>query len=305
VEVETPIQEGVRRLRVRWRRVFGAGVPALVLFLGVVRWDPGYEPPAVEVNVKAPAKGTVRIMTLNCAHGRATAFYQLLTREDHIRSNLDSIARLITAARPDVVALQELDGPSAWSGGFDHLAYLAEKTGYAYRYHGLHVDRPSFPKLAYGTGVLSRLPLQGEASLAFNMNALDTKGFVYVEVETPQGELGLVSVHLDFKRTSERKGQLEKLQAFLEQRQRKLPVVVTGDFNTSLDRDGGALHGFVDAMKLTSPGKRLLTFPSTGPRRSLDDVFLSAGLQGLHKRALDLLVSDHLPVLIDVRRVGR
>ena len=73
-----------------------------------------------------PAK-QFTILTLNVAHGRKDGPNQLWQSAAAIRANLDLVSRLLTKAAPDVVGLQEADGPSFWSGGFDHVEYLARQ----------------------------------------------------------------------------------------------------------------------------------------------------------------------------------
>ncbi len=296
-----------RPLRPRRRRLLLGGAPLLLLsFTGYAHWDPFYGPAAVEgkINVSPPIEPAVRIMTLNVAHGRGTAFNQILTRTAHIRRNLDAVAKLIRASDADVIALQELDAPSSWSGGFDHLAYLAEKTGYPHRYHGLHIDR-RWPNIAYGTGILSRHPVRDGKSQGFGLNRLDTKGFAHAVIEAPEFSFSLVSLHLDFKRDSERRAQLKLVSEFIEARGSNLPVIVAGDFNSAIVDSNGILKGFVERHDLSTVGGSLPTFPSTSPSRRLDDVFVSPRLEALLKRALDIRVSDHLPLLLDVRQAVR
>jgi endonuclease/exonuclease/phosphatase family metal-dependent hydrolase len=277
-------------------------VPTVLLSgVGVARWDPLYEDPGVpeEVTVGPRTDGGMRILTINVAHGRGTAFHQTLTRRAHVKRNLDAIARLVRAADADVVALQELDAPSSWSGGFDHLAYLAEQAGYEHTYHGLHVAR-SFPRLSYGTGILSRHPLRGSESRAFGVNALDTKGFVYTVAQVRGIRLGVVSLHLDFKRDAERRVQLERLSAFLEEVEAPDHLVVAGDFNTGLGDRNGTLRGFIERHGLHAPEEVLPTFPSRRPSRPLDHVFVSGGLRLTGREPVDVRVSDHLPLLVEV-----
>lgn len=66
-----------------------------------------------------------RLLTFNIAHGRGPVLHQALRRKTQFRDNLLKIARLITRLEADVVALQEIDQDSRWSGSFDHLAYLS------------------------------------------------------------------------------------------------------------------------------------------------------------------------------------
>ena len=67
-----------------------------------------------------------RVMSLNLGHGRGEGVHQLLTSDVGIHDNLERVAGLLKREAPHVVALQEADGPSIWSGGFDHVATLAE-----------------------------------------------------------------------------------------------------------------------------------------------------------------------------------
>jgi hypothetical protein len=58
--------------------------------------------------------GTLRLLTLNVAHGRKLATHQALLSPATVRKNLEEIASVLRESRADVVALQEADGPSAW-----------------------------------------------------------------------------------------------------------------------------------------------------------------------------------------------
>lgn len=293
-----------RPQRRRWRRKSAAASTTVAMsVVALLYWSPLYERPEIEGRVDVPPRSTpaaLRVLSLNAAHGRGTAFHQALTRRNHIHKNLDAIAEVILATDADVVALQELDGPSSWSGSFDHLEYLAEATGFAHSYHGHHVELRR-PRLVYGTGVLSRYPIRLGESHAFGQNALDTKGFVYTHIDAPGVDLALVSVHLDFKRDSERRAQLalmsERLEGELAHPDRAL--VVAGDFNTVYDGRRGTLRRFADRHVLGWEG-RLPTFPSRRPRRPLDYVLSADDLEVSFRRAIDVQVSDHLPVLVEV-----
>lgn len=247
------------------------------------------------------AARSVRVLTLNMAHGRGTSFHQLFTGYNDIRQNLDAVARLIRVADADLVALQELDQASSWSGGFDHLEYLARQVGYPYHFHGLHVARDK-PRLAYGTGVLSRFPIESGISRAFAQNLLDTKGYVLTRIDAPVGTLDLVSLHLDFKRTRERRTQLEFLAERLLDGDRTADhLVVAGDFNCRIRGRDRVLSSFVDDQELVVAECTKGTFPSRKPKRRIDYVLISEGLEYQQRMVVPARLSDHLPVLAELR----
>ena len=79
----------------------------------------------LQVQPAAVTDGTLSVMTVNLAHGRGNGFHQLFQDGDRARENLDAVGVLIDRERPQIVALQEADAPSGWSGAFDHVGYLA------------------------------------------------------------------------------------------------------------------------------------------------------------------------------------
>ncbi len=97
----------------------------------------------------------LRVMSLNLAHGRKDGFNQLFLSETTIRKNLTDIAAVLKELGADIVALQEADGPSYWSGRFDHVADLARQAGYTSYIRTSHAVSPLF---SYGTALLSKVP---------------------------------------------------------------------------------------------------------------------------------------------------
>ena len=80
--------------------------------------------PPIDAATGAGPAPALRLLTLNVAHGRKLATHQALLSPMTVRRNLEEIASLLRESRADVVALQEADGPSAWSGNFDHVETL-------------------------------------------------------------------------------------------------------------------------------------------------------------------------------------
>ena len=155
---------------------------------------------------------TLTLLTLNVAHGRKDAFNQMLVPSTSILNNLDKIAALLREADADVVALQEADGPSAWSGNFDHVSYLAEAAGYPWDVRSDHVKGK---RLNYGTGLLSRTAFLQVISHDFPESRLTLrKGFTLGQIKwqpeenKPPITVDILSVHLDFFRNSIRKSHI-------------------------------------------------------------------------------------------------
>ncbi|MHC4972936.1 MAG: endonuclease/exonuclease/phosphatase family protein [Planctomycetota bacterium] len=231
----------------------------------------------------------LRVMSLNIAHGRGTAAHQSHLQRKTIESNLDAIAWLLRREQPAVVALQEADGPSFWSGNFDHVEQLAERADYPHRFRGRHVD---MPRLSYGTALLSRQPLENPVSHRF-APSLPTpiKGFVVATV----GDVDVVSVHLDFLRQKARAGQIREMVEALRARGR--PLILLGDFNMEW---ADPLRGLASALNLHAYAPAAGDLATFGNRR-LDWILISRELEFVRYAVVPDALSDHRAVVADVR----
>ena len=285
--------------------MFFAGLPTLTAAIGA--WNApsylsGVSGPVPIARLVSPGtvpdaeSDTLTVMTLNLAHGRSDGLHQLLTSTHTIKENLDEAAALVVREGPDVVALQEADGPSVWSGSFDHVARLADEAGVSYRTRGAHVQALG---LSYGTAIISRLPLLEAVSHTFRATPpTPTKGFVRVSVPTADGQVvDVVSVHLDFARGAARQKQIAQLVAALQDRDN--PLVVLGDFNCGWS-SGSALQTLADALDLRAyaPDEDAPTF---GDHKRLDWVLISEGLDFIEHHTLSDVVSDHRAVVATLR----
>ena len=184
----------------------------------------------------AAASSTLRLLSLNMAHGRKDSFSQFFVSEADIRQNLDDIIEFLKRQNADVVTLQEADSPSWWSGDFDHVELLAREAGYAWYTHANHVDNMFG---TYGTAVLSRFPITRGYRIDFNPTPPTTrKGFTLAEIEWNPGNttdasltIDVLSVHLDFSRRSKRIEQIADMNEVLAQRSN--PAIILGDFNST------------------------------------------------------------------------
>jgi len=249
--------------------------------------------------------GQLRILTWNIAHGRGTAFHQALVPPATIRANLAAIATVIQRERADVVALQEVDGPSVWSGRLDQAQLLAHAADLAHALRGAHGRSVGPIALDYGTALLSRRPLGDPSSMRFASSWRDNKGFVVAGIELPGSNgavVDVVSLHLDFLTPAVRQRQVQRLIAELRGRGR--PLIVVGDFNCGL-RERGTLAALVDGLALQPySGRGQPTFPTANPRRRIDWILVSPELEIVGYRTLTDALSDHRAVVADIAIKG-
>ena len=246
----------------------------------------------------------LKVMTFNMAHGRGDSFHQLLQSTDTTLDNLDAISVMLNREQPDVIALQEADGPSFWSGNFNHLAYLAEKSPYAWAVNGRQVEGLG---LAYGVALLSSVELQQPESIIFDPSlSMIRKGFVVSTIDWP-GQPGvqvdIVSVHLDFSSENTRRQQARELVEMMQGRGR--PMIVMGDFNTDWEHPDSAVRLITKELNLSAYGPDvdgLETFPLSDKR--LDWILLSGGLEFSSYRVVTDVLSDHRGVIAEVSLTG-
>lgn len=284
-------------------------LPVLLLALatlpGCVGYQLGPQPDffgpesAYQVVEASATRPRLRLLTVNLAHGRGTGFHQVFQDADDARQNLDEIEALLRREAPDVVALQEADAPSAWSGRFNHVEYLAESADYEW---GVHTTHARGSGLAYGTAVLSRLPVEDHAALTFlPARAALPKGFSLATVYWPEAglELDVVSVHMEPLRQAVRQKQAAQIVAALADRPR--PLVIMGDFNTEWDHKDGVLLKLARELDLVAHSPEvddIVTYPRLD--RRLDWILISDPLRFEGFRVLRDEVSDHLVVVADI-----
>lgn len=255
---------------------------------------PGQKPPEA-----------LRLVTLNLAHGRKKGPHQLLQRKPRLERNLELVGDLIDDAQPDLVALQEADGPSSWSGNFCHVQRLSDISGLEHHYRGAHTQHSlGRLQLQCGTALLSSLPLSGERSVTFGQNWRDNKGFVAGEITVPQWNdqtVLVASVHLDFLVPQVRRRQVHQIIEALGERDH--PLILLGDLNCSPLEDPKTLQLLTHELNLEACDLHLHrpTYPSYRPLRRLDWILASPEIRFLtHATPLDRQVSDHLAVLADL-----
>jgi endonuclease/exonuclease/phosphatase family metal-dependent hydrolase len=247
------------------------------------------------------------VLTLNLAHGRKDAFNQMFQRSETTRRNLEEIAEFLNDSGADLVALQEADAPSRWSGKFDHVEYVSKRSVYPCRLHASHAQKILYD---FGTALLSRTPFTESLAHTFAPSPPTTsKGFVMGKVLwNPGGELpqpitvSAISVHLDFSRKKVREAQIEEMNTKLQHI--TTPLVIMGDFNADWDDENSALKAIVSKgkLKVYKPEATDLGTYKSGSQR-LDWILVSNDLHFVDYDVPQVSLSDHQPVRATLRLV--
>jgi endonuclease/exonuclease/phosphatase family metal-dependent hydrolase len=260
------------------------------------------QPFQLDVSLAILNSPTLKVMTLNLAHGRKDGINQLFKSTATIRQNLEEIATILDKHGADVVALQEADAPSFWSGGFDHVALLAEQAGYPF-YENSHQANSWF--FSYGTALLSRVGLSGVMHHTFKPSPPTmNKGYTLGQIAWQPGAaepvlVDVVSVHIDFSRKSVREQQSAELGEMLAGRGN--PLIIMGDFNSDWSADEQVVRALAEHAELhvyRPDADDLLTYAGT---KRYDWILISRQLEFVSLEVLPDVLSDHSAVVAEIR----
>lgn len=246
----------------------------------------------------------LRVVTLNVAHGRKDARNQMFLKEEAIRENLRELGALMDRADADMIALQEADAPSRWSGRFDHVEFLRENTNYKCGEHGIHASNRVYD---FGTALISPHVINGSFAHSFQPSwPTTTKGFTVAALNwNPGGALpqpmrvNFVSVHLDFSRRSVRREQIGEMMRILSPLEG--PLVLMGDFNTDWQTEDSSLVYLAENLGLSvfrPHADGLSTYGEKGAR--LDWILVSEELAFSRYAVYPDVVSDHYAVAAEI-----
>ena len=210
--------------------------------------------------------------------------------------DLARIARVISSAQPDLVALQEVDRRATRSASVDQPAELGRLTGLR------HVFGPNIPLQGgdYGNAVLSRWPIIRSVNHQLpNVDAGEQRGVLEVHVEAPGARTPVVlwATHFDHRSNdAERRASAQSIEARIRQ-QPDAAALLVGDLN---DVPASSTLKLLGAMWTRSNTDVLPTIPVGKPARQIDYVLYRPAnrWRAIATRVLDEAVaSDHRPLL--------
>lgn len=258
----------------------------------------------------------MKILTANIAHGLKFGEFSIVGREV-----LQSLAQELNA---DVVCLQEVDFMKERSSMLDQIEILRIYGGFEFSHFfpalvGDPGNREAFrlptsaeinspPSNSYGIGILSRFPINDIHTMQLSGSRLslpmpfmvdgrnrwrmipdEPRIAACITVESPMGEIDVVTTHLSFI-PSRAISQLLALRQFIQRK----PIIFAGDFNLA--------PGLTRRLTQLNHAVLSPTYPKLQPRAQLDHILLSSTLMCVNSGTKDLSISDHLALFAEVSK---
>ncbi|MEV0168354.1 endonuclease/exonuclease/phosphatase family metal-dependent hydrolase [Nonomuraea fuscirosea] len=227
---------------------------------------------------------TIRIATYN-VHG--------------MRDSVPALGRVMTAARADVLCVQEAPRFGRWRAGRAALAAAA----------GLAVATPARTGgVAVLTGRRVRV-LHAESHALRSFLGLERRGLAVAVVRAEGACLAVGSLHLDLHQAARMHHAAEAM-AIMERvaARHDAAIVLAGDINERAHQPAWRyLAGRLADCYAVAPEGDGLTFPADRPSARIDAVFAARGASvlscgGVDAPGADLAgASDHLPVAAELR----
>ena len=246
-----------------------------------------------------PNPNTIRLLSFNIQVGIETGSYRhYLTKSwQHFLPTPKRKYALMRIAETmshfDLVAIQEADGGSFRSGFINQVEYLARGARFPHWYQQL--NRNFGPMAKHSNGVLCRqTPSDVQCHKLPGM--LPGRGAMFLRFGEGGQALLVVVMHLSLSRGAQNR-QLSHIRELIGDHKN---VVLMGDMNTHADH---LLN--ISALKdlaLQPVKDELQTFPSWQPSKGLDHILVSESVKVKQVGVLDLPLSDHLPIAMEIAR---
>lgn len=219
-----------------------------------------------------------------------TAAWKHVLPHAQIYENLHKIAQAISGF--DIVALQEMDAGSIRSSFINQAEFLAEHGGFPFWYH--QTNRKIGKIAQHSNGVLSKFKPNEVAEYKLP-GFIPGRGVMVVRYGHPDNPLILLILHLALSKRARLK-QLEFVGEIVNCYEH---VVVMGDLNCQ--PESAELQHLLNTTNLCEPTHGLKTFPSWRPARKIDHILASPSLEIFDVHVLDHLLSDHLPIAMEIQ----
>jgi endonuclease/exonuclease/phosphatase family metal-dependent hydrolase len=240
----------------------------------------------------------MRILLYNIryATGTGASFHLPVPGAGYLRSNrpvLEAITAFIKSEDPDVVGLIEVDTGSIRTGMLNQAEFIAAELGHYSIYeckYGLESLQSFMPIVRkQGNAFLAAPRVHGERFHYFDTGIKR----LIIELELEDAVVFLVHLSLKYRH---RQAQLRELHDLVVAATK--PVLVAGDFNTFWGNH--EIYLFMQAARLKSANVAgVASYPSHSPRRELDFILYTDGIEVTDFRVPAVRHSDHLPLVCD------
>jgi endonuclease/exonuclease/phosphatase family metal-dependent hydrolase len=207
--------------------------------------------------------------------------------------NLKHILDFIKSVNPDIVGLIEVDSGSFRSEKNNQAETIAWELQHDHIYQSKYAETSMTTKMPLlnkqGNAILSNLPIVNQKFHYFR------EGVKRLVIEMELSDFKVFLVHLSIK-FRHRQYQLQDLHDMVKAAGK--PVILAGDFNVF--RGQRELQLFLAASGLKSAnGNGQPSHPSRRPRRQLDYIFHSPGINAAGFEVPQIKLSDHSPLIFD------
>lgn len=211
---------------------------------------------------------------------------------------LDDVTGFIGQLKPDIVGLVEVDGGSFRTGRVNQAEYIASSLGHYHSFCTKYGDR----------SWVRHFPVANKQMNAFlSSDVIEEERFLYFDhgikrlvIQLELQRLTVFLVHLSI-RFRHRQHQLCDLYSLV--RDVRKPYLVAGDFNVFWGDP--EIELFLAATGLRSANREgVPTYPSWSPKRELDFILHSPGVNVTKFEIPNVTHSDHLPLVCDFEIEG-
>ena len=239
----------------------------------------------------------IRLLSYNLQVGINSSRYSDYITQSwrHLLPDLDKSDNVTRAAnwlsKYDVVALQEVDAGSLRSLYINHIELLAKKGGFPH-YHQQQ-NRNLAGLAAHANGLLTKY--QSSQVREHKLpGRISGRGALEIDIDSNGCNIKIISAHLALGQKS-RKLQLEYIANLVQDSEH---FVFMGDMNCKKET---VLNAFNNAnINVTRNSLLSPTYPRWKPKHCYDQIWVSEGINIIKSQVLNLGVSDHLPVSMEI-----
>jgi endonuclease/exonuclease/phosphatase family metal-dependent hydrolase len=215
------------------------------------------------------------------------------------RTKPQRIIDVLAAIEPDIVALQEVIGPSAT--GMGHAEMIGAGLGMGW----VMAPARELRQHQFGNVVLSKHPIREQSHHDLSWKTCEPRNSQRVGIDLGAGILQVFNVHLGTA-LLERRYQATRLASWVHDKRVPEPKIVLGDFNEwSRGIVEDVLARRLQSIDLYPHLKRRRTYPGIFPMLHLDHIYYEGNIEVRHislpRNRLAMVASDHLPLVADIR----